>query len=125
MKKLTILLTILILAGCKPTTDVTNTKGTGTSKEFNHAYDVVWDTAVSIVDESKLDLLASDKEEGKIFGRTEMSAFSYGESVAVFITAKGENLTEVEVVSKRNLSINFTAKNWTKPIFESLEEQLK
>jgi hypothetical protein len=80
---------------------------------------------VAVITESKLDLVSKDKEDGKILAQKGMSAFSYGENVAVFVDAISESSSKVEVVSKRALQTNIVAKNWSNHILSGVEEKIK
>ena len=125
--RLYILLFLLVLfTGCSTLKDASEGRGTGKQQNYAHGYDKVWDAAVKAVNESKLDLIAKDKEEGKILAQKGISVLSYGENVAVFVEpAEQENNTTVEVVSKRALQTNITAKNWSNYILAKIQELLK
>ncbi|GAC1527841.1 MAG: hypothetical protein NVS3B11_28560 [Collimonas sp.] len=50
-----------------------------------------------------------------------MSAFSYGENVAMFVEPSGsKDKTKVEVVSKKTLATNVFATNWETVILDKL-----
>jgi hypothetical protein len=53
-----------------------------------------------------------------------VSAFSWGERVGVFSRRAGKGETRVEVVSKRAVAVNVTAKDRTDEIFAALERVL-
>ncbi len=125
MNKIILLIITFIFTGCTTLQDASEARGTGVSKEFEKPYGVVWDAVVQVVEASNLDLVAADKDDGKVLAQKGMSAFSYGENVAVFVTEATPESTEVEVVSKRALATNVVAKNWTKYILESIEKLLQ
>jgi len=119
------LLTAITLASCTTLQDATSARGTGEQRVYNNSYDVVWDTAVSVVDESPLDLVSASKDEGQILGQRGMTAFSYGENVAVFVDEITEDSTSVEVVSRRALQTNITARDWSAYILDAISEILE
>lgn len=125
MRKIIAALSILVLAGCSTLKDAQDAKGTGDKQTFNKSYDVVWAKTLEVVQESKLELVAKDKESGSILAQKGMSAFSYGENVAIYVEKKGDSATMVEVVSKRALATNITARNWSSYVFEELDKKLK
>jgi uncharacterized protein YceK len=125
MKNILIIITISLFAGCTTLQDASEGKGKGKSESYNYSYDKVWDAAIKVVDESKLDLISKDKEEGKILAQKGMSVFSYGENVAIFVSTKDEENTAVEVVSKRALATNVVAKNWSNYILTKIREMLE
>ena len=125
MRKFIVALSIFVLAGCSTLKDAQDAKGTGVQQTYNKPYDVVWAKTVEVVQESKLELVAKDKEGGSILAQKSMSAFSYGENVAVYVEKKSDSVTVVEVVSKRALATNITARNWSSYIHEELGKKLK
>jgi hypothetical protein len=54
-----------------------------------------------------------------------ITAFSYGENVAVFVEKIEPAKSSVEVVSKKAMSTNVFAPDWAKPIFEQLDKHFK
>ena len=99
--------------------------GTGTSRVYEHPFEVVWDATVESVTISGLDLLSADKSNGMILAQRGMSGFSYGENVAVRVTeSEAKTSTRVEVVSKRRFALNFTAVNSARRILDCLDKEL-
>lgn len=125
MRLISIAIATVIFTGCATLKDAGEAKGSGKSVAYDAPFDTTWDSVVLVVEESKLDLVAKDKEEGKVLAQKGMSAFSYGENVAIFVDPKDENSTFVEVVSKRSLATNITAKDWSGYIHRELSKKLK
>jgi uncharacterized lipoprotein len=116
---------ILLNSGCATLADAKAAKGTGTVKTYEQPYDLVWDTLVSVIKETKLKLVSESKDAGTMLAQGAMSAFSYGENVAVFIEDVGEKQkTRVEIVNKRALATNITAADWEGRLFKSLDQRL-
>lgn len=106
--------------------DAQAAKGTGTSRIYDKPYDTVWSAVIETVKASDLALVAENKEKGTILAQGAISAFSWGENVAVFVEdAGGKARTRVEVLNKRALAANITAKDWETRLFEALDRRLK
>jgi hypothetical protein len=125
MKYLVIVASLLTFTGCTTLQDAKNARGTGKFENYSSSFDNVWDASISVVEESKLDLVSQNKEQGEILAQKGMSAFSYGENVAVFVEEVTPNETKVEVVSKRALETNIVAKNWSNYILTKIRELLE
>ena len=69
-------------------------------------------------------MVSSNEKEGTILAETAMSAFSYGEAIAVFVQKLDVSQTRVEVVSKRRLATNILAYNWENRILDKLSEHV-
>lgn len=124
MKFMPMAIALTLLCGCATLKDAGKARGTGVKQKYEHPYDLVWAKVVGVINESTLDLVSKDKKEGKILAQKGMSAFSYGENVAVFIERDDKSSSIVEVVSKRALATNITARNWASYIHEKLKESL-
>lgn len=124
--RLMVMATVMAFAtGCATLKDASDAKGSGKTVTYNAPFDMTWDAVLQVVEESKLDLIAKDKEDGKILAQKGVSAFSYGENVAIFVEPKDDASTVVEVISKRALSTNLTARNWGGYIHEEISKKLK
>jgi hypothetical protein len=129
MKKVIALALVLFAAalssGCATLADAQAAKGSGTSKVYDKPYDVVWDAVLESVKSSGLSLVSENKEKGSILAQGAISAFSWGENVAIYVEDVGGKIkTRVEVVNKRALATNITAANWERRIFEDLDKRL-
>lgn len=114
-----------IITGCATLADAKAAKGSGTFKVYDKEYNVVWEATIDSIKELGLDLVSDSKDNGTILAQRGMTAFSYGENVAVFVEAvNGQVKTRVEVVNKRALATNITAANWEHRIFSKLDEKL-
>jgi len=130
VKRLFILLAIVVAAfvssGCSTLADAKAAKGSGTSRIYEQPYDVVWDAVIASIKESKLALVSESKENGTVLAQGAMSAFSYGENVAVFVERVNGNVsTRVEIVNKRTLATNITAADWEARLIRALDDRLK
>lgn len=129
MKKLLVLIAVALAAflnaGCSTLADAKAARGSGVSKTYDQPYDAVWDAVLASVKESGLDLVSGDKGTGTVLAQRGMTAFSYGENVAVFVDrVDGKVSTRVEVVNKRTLATNITAADWSTRLFATLDKKL-
>ena len=74
---------------------------------------------------SGLAVATDNKERGMILAQGGVSAFSWGENVAIYVEDVGGKVrTRVEVINKRALATNITAADWESRIFEALDKRL-
>lgn len=116
---------ILFTTGCSTMADAKAGKGTGTSQTFAAPSERVWQVLPAAVKSAGLDYVAGNKEEGYALAQRGLSAFSYGENVAIFIDKPTSASTKVEVVSKKAMATTIFAPDWAKPILENIAEMLK
>ena len=130
MKKF-LLLTVTLLwmafaAGCASMADATAARGTGTAHVYDQPYDTVWDALDACVRATDLEIVSEDKATGTLLAKRSMTAFSYGENVAIFVDrVTGKVSTRVEIVNKRVLATNVTAPDWDDRLFKALDARLK
>jgi hypothetical protein len=112
-------------SGCSTLADAQAARGTGSSKIYDKPYDVVWSAVIETVRSSGLALVSDNKERGSILAQGSISAFSWGENVAIYVEDVGGKVrTRVEVVNKRALAANITAADWESRILEALNKRL-
>lgn len=120
-----ILASSAFVSGCSTLADAKAARGTGESRVYSAKSDKVWSTMPAAVKAAGLDYVADNKAEGYALAQRGISAFSYGENVAIFIDGQLNDQTKVEIVSKKAMSTNIFAPDWAKPIFDKLTELLK
>ncbi len=130
MRKILLLLTALLalssITGCSTLSDATAARGQGMSRVYDQPYDAVWDAVNAALKDTDLKIASANKDAGTILAQGAISAFSWGENVAIFVDrVDGKVSTRVEVVNKRALATNITAHSWDKTLFEKLDERLK
>jgi len=118
-------LAIITSSGCATLADSVAAKGTGPSKVYSASKELVWPVAVDAVKYSDLDLVSESKESGMILAQRGITAFSYGENVAIFVEAENEKSCRVEVVSKKAMATNVFAPDWSSTIFKRLDAAFK
>jgi len=115
-----------MLSGCSTLSTAQEAKGSGMSRIYNKDYNTVWNATDEVVRNSGLSVASSNKEKGEILAESGMGAFTYGENVAVFVTELDKTpQTKVEVVSKRVLATNVTAKDWDELLLRHLDGRLR
>ena len=111
--------------GCSTLADAKAAKGTGSARVYDKPYEIVWNATLQVVKASGLSLVNGDKVLGQILAQNGISAFSYGENVAIFVEEVNGNVqTRVEVVNKRAMSTNVFAADWESRILSALDKQL-
>ncbi len=126
MRQGALLMPVLLTVACATTSGVRSSQGDGESRVYRATYDELWAACFLALAENGLPIVEADKHAGIILASKDVSFFSYGERVGVFVNANLVDTTTlaVEVVSKRVLATNITAKNWTESVFSMLEAHL-
>lgn len=120
------LLAVAFTSGCSTLADARGAKGTGVAREYASSVDEVWKAMPAVLAELSLPMVGDNKSEGYILAQRGITAFSYGENVAIFIeSVGGVTRTRVEVVSKKSMATNVFAPEWSKEILDKLGEKLK
>ncbi len=120
------LVALLAATGCASMADATAARGTGVAHVYDQPYDKVWDALDASVHETDLTIVSEDKATGTLLAKRSMTAFSYGENVAIFVDrVTGKVSTRVEIVNKRVLATNITAPDWDVRLFKALDARLK
>lgn len=104
---------------------VKSEQGKGVKQSFYATKNDTWDALLQILEKLKITVVEADKSGYMILAKTEISSFSWGEKVAIFITSPPDSAqTNVEVISKRNVTLNVTAKDWSREILAGLDKKL-
>lgn len=93
--------------------------------EFDRDYEFVWATTLSVVGALPLKIEKKDKIEGKILANRSVSLTSWGENVGIFVRKISTGQISVEVVSKKVVSGNVLATDWSQEIIEKISNQIK
>ena len=113
------------LSGCSTLADAKAGKGTGISQSYPVAVDRVWQVLPAAVKLAGIDYVTDNKAEGFALAQRGLTAFSYGENVAIFVDSVQPQVTKVEVVSKKALATTIFATDWAKPILDKIAELIK
>lgn len=114
----------IAISGCASVDAAKSDLGHGTLKVFQNPYDEVWNAALKALPALGISAYSTNKSTGTIIGEKGVSAFSWGERVALHLTSDEATQTRVEVISKRAVVINVTATDWTQEIFRNIDAQL-
>jgi len=112
---------VILLSGCTTLGDARIAKGSGMKRVYDAPYEKSWKAAVCSLNALGLSIATENKPEGHILAQRGMTAFSYGENVAVFVTKVEKSKTEIEVVSKKAMQTNIFAPNWSTKILDGVE----
>ena len=116
---------IAFMSGCSTLADARSAKGSGLSREYSAPIDHVWKALPAVLAELSLPMVGDNRQEGYILAQRGITAFSYGENVAIFVeSVNGVTRTRVEVVSKKSMATNVFAPDWSKEILDKLGEKL-
>lgn len=121
---------LLILAaasfsGCTTMADAQRARGTGEKVAYQASFEEIWAAMPEVVKAAGLEFVTANREERSVLAQRGITAFSYGENVAIFVEKVEETKSSVEVVSKKAMTTNVFAPNWAKPIFEQLDKKFK
>ncbi|NWK78371.1 hypothetical protein [Aquitalea sp. LB_tupeE] len=119
---------IALLSGCSTMATSIAAKGSGTARVYAASTEQVWAVLPGVVRASGLDYVNGDKQQGMALAQRGMSALSYGENVAIFVSPEPSqsktSQTRVEVVSKRTFAPNILATNWESVLLDGLATAL-
>lgn len=111
-------------SGCASVETAKSELGSGTSRVYSSQYDTVWDSAIKALASLGLSITEQDRINGTLAATRSVSAFSYGERIALRITRDGESQTRIEVISKRAFALNVTATDWEPIILQRISDSL-
>ena len=119
------LIVAFLSPGCATTSTVKHAEGKGTAKIYAYPLTAVLPKTRRALGTLGLQIVEATQSEGgnraSLIAEKGLSAFSYGERVALFLVQTDPGHTSVEVVSKKVIATNIFAKNWTKDIFDTLD----
>jgi hypothetical protein len=113
-----------MLTGCTSIGDVRDSRGKGLQRTYEASYDMVWEIVPAAMNDVDLAVVGQSEQDGYVLGSRGMTAFSWGERVAVFLERAGLSSTLVEVVSKKRLETNITAKNFERALHDAIDSRL-
>ena len=117
---------LFLASACTTLADARAAKGSGASREYAASFDKVWDTIPVVLKEVELPLVSQNKAERTILAQRGITAFSYGENVAIFVEpVGGSSRTRVEIVSKRAMETNIFAPDWAQEVLDKLGQKLR
>lgn len=124
MNKIIILCAAFILTACTNLSDARMAQGTGMTRSYNASFDETWEAVKCSCNALGLPIAGENKTDGYILAQRGITAFSYGENVAIFIKKQNTNKTNVEVVSKKALQTTIFAPDWSPKILDGVNSCL-
>ena len=124
LKTATIFALVALMSGCSTLANTRSAEGTGKKVTYAKSADEVWPVALLALQDLGLDVIETNKAQGYILAKRNMSVFSYGENVAVFVRPASVGSSNVEVISKKVLATTVFAPDWTEDIFKQLNTRL-
>jgi uncharacterized lipoprotein len=118
-------LSVALVSGCSTLADARKAEGEGVKKTYQAPFKQTWDVSLTALSKLKLEVASENQQQGYILAQRGMTAFSYGENIALFLKKQNENATSVEVVSKKSMSTNIFAPDWTEDIHREIALQLR
>lgn len=114
---------LVLLSGCSTVQTAKNAQGTGDLKVYSAKKESVWPAMVQSVTSTGGTIKEQDENQCYILASYGMTAWSWGEKVALFCKENNDS-TQVEVVMKAALKTNITAVNRAPKIFSSISTAL-
>ena len=125
IKAISLFAIIIYVSGCTTMADSIAAKGTGPHRIYEKPKTEVWPVAVEAVNSVGLQLVTENESSNMILAQRGVTAFSYGENVAIFVEDYANQQCRVEVVSKKAMETNIFAPDWSSSIFKYLDSKLK
>ncbi len=122
-KKIVILSLVYFVTACSTVQTAKDSQGSGAKRDFSQPKSVVWPAMISAVNTTGGEIKEKSENECYILASYGMTAWSWGEKVAIFCKPKNEK-TEVEVVMKAAYKANVTAVDRAPKIFSEIEQTL-
>jgi len=123
-KFLSIFLLVIAMTGCTTLADAKRAEGEGLRYLYKTDIDTAWVAVSKALEKYKLSVATENKSEGYFLAQNSMSLLSYGENIAIFIKKKSDTTTEIEIVSKKVVTTNIFASDWSKTIHNELADTL-
>jgi len=116
---------IAAASGCTTLADARKAEGEGVKLTYQATYKQAWDASLAALSKLNLAVASENQQQGYILAQRGMSAFSYGENIALFVKKQNDTACTVEVVSKKAMSTNIFATDWTQDIHKEISQQLR
>ena len=105
--------------------DAVQALGTGVKVTYQASFDDIWKAMPEAINAAGLKFVSANLADRSILAQRGITAFSYGENVAIFVETIEAAKSSVEVVSMKAMTTNIFAPDWAKPIFEELDKRFK
>lgn len=101
-----VLLLVILVAGCATMSDVVRAKDEGTSKVYPVNADQAWDIAKTVFRWEGADAIEEHRKEGYMLTSSGMNLVTIGAVMGAWIDPIDQNNTKVTVVTKRRIATN-------------------
>jgi predicted small secreted protein len=113
------------LTGCTSLNTAAKARGSGEQVTYDVAFDKVWAVMTDVIEAAGLQYVSANLDEQMFLAKRGITGWSWGENVAIFVQKTEDGKTLVEVITKRKLVTNVTAREWDGPIFIELDRRFK
>ena len=117
------MLIALVVSACSTVQTAKEAEGLGETAIYKSTTEECWIAMLEAVENTGGKIKESHQNDCYILAAYPLTAFSWGEKVAVFCKAN-DNQTEIEVVSKAALKIEFFVVDRASQLFEELDRSL-
>lgn len=111
--------------GCTTLADARKAEGAGVKRDYPAPVQQTWEASKNALAKLKLDVASENRQEGYLLAQRGMTAFSYGENIAIFIRRKSDAVSSVEVVSKKAMATNIFAPDLSEDIHREIQNELR
>lgn len=126
MKKISYILLLLIIIGCRDVTDIRSDRGKGARRTYNYSKQAVFKAVKEALISLGFALGEINESEGFISAETPsrgILGFKSGEIVGIWVSGNG-GFTQLELAWKRRAALDPAAYDWTTQIFKAIDEKL-
>jgi hypothetical protein len=116
--------TVVIATGCSTLADARKAEGEGVKQTYQATFKQTWDASLAALSKLNLGVASENQQQGYILAQRGISAFSYGENIALFVKKQTDLSCTVEVVSKKAMATNIFATDWTQDIHREIARTL-
>lgn len=116
--------TVVFSVGCSTLADARKAEGEGIKKTYQATFNQTWDASLAALSKLNLGVASENQQQGYILAQRGISAFSYGENIALFVKKQTDTSCTVEVVSKKVIATNVFATDWTEDIHREIARNL-
>ncbi len=116
--------TVVFSVGCSTLADARKAEGEGIKKTYQATFNQTWDASLAALSKLNLGVASENQQQGYILAQRGISAFSYGENIALFVKKQTDTSCTVEVVSKKAMATNVFATDWTEDIHREIARNL-
>jgi len=113
-----------LLQACSTLGDARRAEGDGVKRTYPGSVAATWDAILQVLPDLNLAVASDSRAKGYVLAQRGPTAFSMGENVAIFVRRKTETSSEVEVVSKKALTTNVFAPDWSDDFHKELAARM-